>query len=124
MDMETYLEAAGKTAEELREETRKAAQERLIRSVVLGSLAEAEKLEVTDEEVTKEIEELSAHSGDADSLRKALSSDSNKRSISNSVLTRKVLERLAEIARGGEPAAPAAAAQPQETSAEGAPNAG
>jgi trigger factor len=124
MGMETYLKAAGKTPEELREEMRAAAQERLTRSVILGSVAEAEKLEATDEEVSKEIEDLATRSSDADSVRAALSNDSNKRSISNSVLTRKVLERLAEFAKGGEPAAPAAAAQPQETSAEGVPNAG
>ncbi|MDP3064811.1 MAG: trigger factor [Chloroflexota bacterium] len=124
MDMETYLKAAGMTPEELREEMRAAAQQRLTRSVILGSVAEVEKLEATDEEVSKEIEELATRSSDANSVRAALSNDSNKRSISNAVLTRKVLERLAEFAKGGEPVAPAAAIQPQETSAEGAPHAG
>ena len=56
--LERYLAAIGKTEEEVRAELRPIAELRLRRSLVLSKVAEAENIEVTDEEVEAEIETL------------------------------------------------------------------
>jgi trigger factor len=101
MDMDTYLQNVGKSREELREEVRPDAEERLTRSLVIRNLAREEGIEVSPEEIEAEIENLASGSGESsEALYQALSSDSMRGSIGNSMLTRKVLERLAQIATG------------------------
>lgn len=101
MDMETYLRSAGKTEEELREELRPSAQERVTRFLVLRKLAQEENLEVADEEIDAEIDSMtSGESESAESLRQVLSSENSRMSLGNAILSRKVVERLAEIVQG------------------------
>ena len=101
MDMESYLRNVGKTREELRDELRPAAVERLTRFLVVRKLAQEEGIEVSPEEVGSEVDKLASASSDsADSLRMALSSDRARSSISSGILARKVLERLAQIVGG------------------------
>ena len=101
VDMETYLRSAGKTEEELREELRPSAQERVTRFLVLRKLAQEENLEVADEEIDAEIDSMtSGESESAESLRQVLSSENSRMSLGNAILSRKVVERLAEIVQG------------------------
>lgn len=51
LDPETYLQATGKTREEMVEETREDAARQLARESVLEAIAEAEGIEVSDEEL-------------------------------------------------------------------------
>jgi len=98
-DLERYLHQIGKSEEEARAELRPLAEARVRRSLVLSELAEAEHIEVTDAEVQGEIERLaSGVSGSADEVRRLFSSDSAKGSLRRSLMTRKTLDRLAEIA--------------------------
>jgi trigger factor len=98
-DLERYLQQIGKSEEEMRAELRPLAEARVRRSLVLSELAEAEHIEVTDAEVQVEIERLaSGVSGSADEVRRLFSSDSAKESLRRSLITRKTLDRLAEIA--------------------------
>ncbi len=108
MDMDTYLSQVGKTGEEIREELREGVQRDLVRSLVLGHLAEDEKLEVSSEEVEEEIESISSRSKEnAGPVRDIFSSSEGRRSVENMLLTRKVMARLREIATGAlEEAAP------------------
>jgi len=100
-DIETYLSNVGKSREEIREELRPGAQERLTRFLVLRSLAQTEGIEVGPEEIDTEIENFTSSSGESgESLRKAFSSESARSSLANSILTRKILERLGEIVQG------------------------
>ena len=102
LDMDTYLQNVGKSQEELREEIRGPAQERLTRFLVIRHLGQEEGIEVSSEEVDAEVENLTSGSSEsAESLRQALSSEGAKSSISNAMLTRKVLERLAQIVQEG-----------------------
>jgi trigger factor len=94
-DVETYVQNAGKTREELREELRPAATERLHRYLVIRKISQDEGLEVSPEEVDTEVEELTASaSGSSEALLQAFSSEDARSSLGSAILTRKVLERL------------------------------
>ena len=100
-DVDAYLQRVGKTEDELRGDLRPPAQERLTRVLIMRKLAQEENIEVSPEEVELELDSLAPGSSEsAASLRQALSSDSGRSSIGNAILTRKVLECLAQIARG------------------------
>ncbi len=101
--LERYLRQLGKPEEELREELRPIAERRVRRSLVLSEVAEAEHIAVADEEVEAEIERLASGAGpQADELRKLFSAERAKDSLRRSLVTRKTLERLVEIASAGE----------------------
>ncbi len=98
-DMERYLASIGKTAEQFRAELEPIADIRLRRSLVLSKAAEAENIEVTDEDVASEIEEMTAAAGaQAPQLRQMFSSENGRDTIRRNLLTRKTLSRLVEIA--------------------------
>jgi trigger factor len=100
-DVETYLQDAGKTREELKAELKPVAVERLTRYLVVRKLAQDETLEVGPEEVEAEIDDLVSAAGESqDALRRGFSTENARSSIRNAILTRKVLARLAAIARG------------------------
>ena len=101
MDMDTYLQQVGKTLEEVREELRPAAEERLTRYLVIRRLTQEEGIEVTPQEIDGEVENLTAGSGESkENLRQAFSSENARSSLGDAILTRKVLERLAQIVQG------------------------
>jgi trigger factor len=102
-ELDRYLQRAGKTEEEMRAELRPAADTRVRRSLVLSEVSEAEHIEVTDAEVEEELNRLTASvSGPEDEVRRLFSSESAKESMRRSLMTRKTLARLVEIASGGE----------------------
>ena len=98
VDMDEYLQNVGKSRDELKDELRPAAQERLTRYLVLRELAKQEEIEVSTDDVDAEVERLSSGAGESgEALRRAFSSENARTSIGNAVLTRRVLERLGEI---------------------------
>jgi trigger factor len=105
-ELERYLQQVGKSEEEVRAELRPAADTRVRRSLVLSQLSEAEHIEVTDVEVEEELNRLTVSvSGPEDEVRRLFSSESAKESMRRSLMTRKTLALLVELASGGEPAA-------------------
>jgi len=121
VDMDAYLSSVGKSEEELGEEIRTQAHDRLVRSLLLDKVAEEEKIEVSSQEIDEEIESVTSHSeGDATSVQNLFSSEEGRRSLRNVMLTRKVMGRLGEIATGLPETEPeATAAQPDEKESEG-----
>ena len=116
--MEDYLSTIGKSVEQIQEELRPSADERITRTLVLGALREKEGIEVTPEEIDEEIESMLGESEAAtDSTRQML--ESSKNSIGTMLLNRKTMARLTDITRGEatEPA-PAAESAPDESSTE------
>ena len=116
--MEDYLSTIGKSVEQIQEDLRPSATDRITRTLILGALREKEGIEVTDEEVNEEIESMLGESDTAtDAMRQML--EGSRNSISTMLLNRKTLERLTAITRGEatEPA-PAAATAADETPAE------
>lgn len=98
-ELERYLQQVGKSEEELKAELLPLAEERIRRSLVLSEVTEAEHIEVTDAEVEAEISRLSSGAGgQADEVRRLFSNDSAKESLRRSLMTRKTLKRLVEIA--------------------------
>jgi trigger factor len=102
-----YLKIEGKTQEQLNDENRPRAEQRLKRALVLGRLVEAEQLEVAPEEVKAEIDRQNALFGDqAGRVLQILNSDKGRQSLVIEMLTNKAVQRLAAIARGEAPPLP------------------
>jgi trigger factor len=118
--LDNYLKNIGKTADQLKEELKPAATEHLIRSLVLGKLADEEKITIEHEEIDAEIDTLAQMGGaqHADEMRKNLSTEEGHHAIEQRLMVQKTLERMAQIAMGQakkESQTPAAEASPAET---------
>ena len=101
--LEGRIQDRGKSKEELKEELRPLAVNRITHALILGKMAEEEKIEVIEAEVDEEIEAMAQGAGErGEELRKAFSSAAARQSMEEVLLTRKTLKRLAEIAQGGE----------------------
>ncbi|HEY76193.1 MAG TPA: trigger factor [Thermoflexia bacterium] len=98
MSFEDYLKAIGKTEEELREEARPQAEERLRSALVFSRFVEVEGIEVTDEEVEARIAEI--QKAVEEEGRKWTPSDEDRRQVRNALLREKIVDRLTAIARG------------------------
>lgn len=115
LTLDDLLKLQGKTRAAYREELRPRAEMRLKRGLALAEIVRREGLQVSPDEVKKEIDAMSAALGDdqADEFREFLSTPDQQRRIENDLLTKKAIERLAQIAKG---MAPEAMAQPTGTS--------
>ncbi len=99
--LEEYLSRINKTEEELREELRPLATKRVTRSLVLGKIAEEEKVEIADAEINAELENIAQSAGgDEDKVQELLKSPQTRSSVEQLLTTRKAIQRLAEIAKG------------------------
>lgn len=100
-DVDRYLQQMRRSLQELRDEMRPRAVERVRRSLALTRLAELEKISVEPAEVDLEIERIAASAGpQAQQVRQLFATGPGRESIERSILTRKTLDRLAAIARG------------------------
>jgi trigger factor len=101
MGLEEYLKRVGKTEEDLREELRPLATKRVTGSLVLGRIAEEEKIEVSDAEINAEMGNMvQSVAGNKDEVRKKLDSPQVRDSIEQLLMTRKTIQKLVEIAGG------------------------
>ncbi len=99
-ELEEYLRSINKTGEELREELRPLATKRVTRSLVLDKVAEKEKIEVSDSEIDTEIENMvKSVTKNKDELEKVLNTLQARESIKQTLITRKTIQRLVEIAK-------------------------
>ncbi len=97
--LEEYLRSINKTEEELRQELYPVAERSVIRSLVVGKVAEEEKIEVTDDEISAEIDDLTRSTGGSkDEWEKLLSTPESRRSVERWLIGRKAVQRLVEIA--------------------------
>ncbi|MBC8281512.1 MAG: trigger factor [Chloroflexi bacterium] len=121
MNMELYLSYVGQTEEELREQMKPQAEERLNTMLMLRKLADIEEIEIADEDVEEEITNLIASTGgESDAaMRQALSTENARSSIRSTLMNRKIMARLVEITQGGESAS--AATDTTDTSPETEP---
>ncbi|MCX6000259.1 MAG: trigger factor, partial [Chloroflexi bacterium] len=100
--LEAYLRTIQKTEKELREEVRPQATTQIARALVLGKLAEDEKIEVGAADIDSEIEEMTKDAANrAGEVRSVFDAPQGRRWISDRLLTQKTVRRLAEIAVGG-----------------------
>jgi len=99
-ELEDYLKKTSKTEEELKQELRPIAKKRLIQGLVLGKLAEEEKIEISSSEVDNKIDEITNDAEDKEKARQFFSLPQVRQSIEQSLLTQKTMDRLLQIANG------------------------
>lgn len=100
--LEDYLKMTGKTMEEHREELRPIAKQRVVYSLVMGKVAEEEKIEIDASEVDNKVEEIARDSREKEKIEKFLSLPQIRESIGQSLHTQKTLDRLVQIASGND----------------------
>ncbi|MCS7222839.1 MAG: trigger factor [Anaerolineae bacterium] len=100
--LDDYLKLNQMTREQYRERLRPQAEQRLVRNLLIGAVAEAEGISVTSEEITAEIERmLQGLDGAARSeYSRLLNTPVGRRLIADDLRTQKTLDRLLAIARG------------------------
>ncbi len=99
--LEEYLSRLNKTEAELREELQPVATKRVTSSLVLGKIAEEEKIEVSDSEIDTEIEEMLKNVAEnKDKLRESLNTPQSRESVKQLLFSRKTVQCLVEIAKG------------------------
>jgi trigger factor len=101
LSADDYIAEAGKSDEEVRAELRPEAVERLTRFLVLRHLSREEGIEVGEDDVEDEINQMSGTGESQEAIRNAFSTDNARSAIRNAILSRKVQERLGEIAMSG-----------------------
>jgi len=100
-ELETYLKSINKTEEQLHEELHPVATQRVTRSLVLGQVVEDEKIEVSQAEIDTETKRLvdGTTENNKDKMEKFLATPEAHESMKQSLLTRKTIERLVDIAK-------------------------
>ena len=102
MSMEQYqrqIQWSGKSEEEIQAELRTEAEARIKRAVVLREITQSVGIEASEEDVDQEIELMAASAGqEADQLRKMFESEENRDSLRRSILNRKAVQHIAELA--------------------------
>ena len=95
------LDENQKRMEELREELSPLATKRVSRSLALGKFSEEEKIEVTDADIDAEIERIKESATEnKDALAQVLGTLQARESIEQTLISRKTVDRLVEIAKG------------------------
>lgn len=99
--LESYLKSLNKTEEEVREELRPRATERVTQLLVLGKIAEEKKIEVSATETEAEIENMiRSDEKNAEELRKIFGTQQGHRWVEERLITQKTVQHLVEIASG------------------------
>jgi trigger factor len=99
---EEYIEKLkGASEEELRYEFEPYANQRVTKSLVLGEVVKAEKIEVGDAEIDAKIERMTENIGPKkEEQQKFLNNPQSRQQIKQMLLTQKTIQRLVEIAKG------------------------
>jgi trigger factor len=99
-DTADYLKRTNRTEQEMKEELRPIARRRLIEGLILGKLAEQEKIEISASEVDNKVDEIVNDAEDKERARQLFSLPQFKQSIQDSLRTKRTLDRLVQIATG------------------------
>jgi trigger factor len=98
ISMDTYTRIIGKTLEEIRQETRPAAEESVRRDLVLDALAEAEDVAVPEEEVEEQVRLMaSASTLSTKERRRLLASDDLHQRIRRRLRRQHAISHLLEL---------------------------
>ena len=108
LDLATYLRFMGKSPDEFLDEMRPNAERRLVSALVMRKFAEVEEIEISDDDVQSETDRLLGLStgeeeqdeSNLESLREFLGSESTRDNIRSTLHSRRVMDRLIEIAQG------------------------
>jgi trigger factor len=101
MSMDEYMRMTGKDSDQLKEEMRPQVADRVRNSLILEAFGEAEGIEVTDEDITSEIESMVGNSEQAEQMKELYQSDYFKNMLQSQLENRKITERLIDAVSGG-----------------------
>jgi len=96
-NVEDYLKKAGRTEEEIGQKLRPIARKRVIDTLVLSELAEAEKIEISSAEVDNKVKEIVGNREDKENMQKFLELPQVRESIGESLRSQKTVEQLVKI---------------------------
>jgi trigger factor len=100
MDPNAFLQMQGKTRDELIEESKPDAEQELKREAVVTAIAEAEAIEVSDEELTEALEHSAEHERTTpEKLLARLRENGRDRMVVEDIRARKAIELIAEAAQ-------------------------
>lgn len=118
--MEAYLASIGKTEEEAHEELRPIATTRVKRSLIMGTVATENKIEVTEADIEAEIERATKDTGEnMAEMIKFMNRPEIRESIEQKVLSEKTVQLLKDIALdSGKTEKPKKAAKPKKVKKE------
>ena len=97
--VDDYMRASGQTLDQLREELRDQAVDRIKRSFAMETFTDSEGLEVTDDEIDERIKALLLQPQPG-SRKADLKSEEARESVRQGILSEKGLDRLVAIAKG------------------------
>jgi len=119
LTLDSFLQMQNKSEDEFREETRERVANDLKLGLVLGKLSELEQLGVSQVEILERARAIAELSGAGDQFwQNVLSSSQSRARISSEMLTDKIFQRLAAIARGEAPEPGAEAEAPVDAESE------
>ena len=100
MDPNAFLQMQGKTRDELIEESKPDARKELKREAVVTAIAEAEGIEVTEEEMVEALEHSAEHERTTpEKLLERLRENGRDAMIADDIRARKAIELVAEAAK-------------------------
>jgi trigger factor len=99
MDAEMYLQMQGKTREEAIEEAREDAEKGLRREAVLAAVAEAEEIEVSEEELLEALQPPAGEKGKPEKLLKRLRADGREPLLAEDIRLRKAADLIIDSAQ-------------------------
>ena len=97
-DAEAILKSQGASAQQLRENVRAEALERVRRSLLLDAVAEAEQVAIDEDAIDAEITRVAGEGLQAERMREILNNENGRNAIRRNLLTTRTLDRLGEIA--------------------------
>lgn len=99
MDLDKYLELTGMTEEKIRSEYRENAVKHIKRDILLDAVAEAEKIEITSEDIEKEIEAMAHVYGQEKAmLDRYFKTPANLKLLHKGLKREKALQRIIDLA--------------------------
>ncbi len=97
MNLDMYYQYSGQDEAALREQMREEASKRVRQNLVLEAIAKAEGIEVSDEDLQKQLDEMAAmYRRSADELRQIFEANGSMDNITFDILSRKTVEFLVE----------------------------
>ncbi|HEY4391367.1 MAG TPA: trigger factor [Paenibacillus sp.] len=95
MNLDLFLNFSGQTIEDLQGQMKADAEKRVRNNLVLEQIAKAEKVEATEEEITKELADMAdAYKRSPEEIRNILAANGALNSLQEEVLLRKTIEFL------------------------------
>ncbi|MGN7359895.1 trigger factor [Paenibacillus sp. SAF-054] len=97
MNLEMFLSFSGQTTADLQEQMKDDAEKRVRNNLVLEQIAKEENIEVTEEDINKELETMAeAYKRSADEIRNILTANGSLASLRDEISLRKTVELLVD----------------------------